>query len=151
MRFQYGGNSKQELLQLLSARKVAFNAYAIELFMCDEFTVSSHESHAELSIVTPQSLGFSQGCTFDKLCNAAMAKELGFCSLEAAAYLRLYFTEQVGDDSYLTVASIPPRETDAPNGFYLRSYNDQCWLRGYAASPDYTFDATMQFAFLVNA
>lgn len=149
--FNCGGNSKQALLALLAARKVAFNAYSINLFMSEDFVVSNASEAVEVAIVTPLSLGFHQGCTFNELAQAAASHGLGFCSLEVAAYLRLGYTEQPEDESYLTVASPPPSDSVSPNGFYLRSYGGHTWLRGYSASPDYIFAADMKFAFMANS
>jgi hypothetical protein len=40
---EFGGKSKQQLLALLSENKIGLNAYAAQLFMSEEFVISSSQ------------------------------------------------------------------------------------------------------------
>ena len=71
--------------------------------------------------------------------------QVELCPLELAIYLRINFTNQI-EGSYLTVASENLQDwREFPNGFYLRSYDDALWLRGYWADTDVIWSTNSEF------
>ena len=148
MKLKFGGKSKLDLFQELSNRKIAFNSYAIKLFMSEYFKVSARERVVDLKIISPRDMGYLDGATFQDLTQSAIMSGLDYCTLEMAVYLRIQYNETPSDEDYLTVASRLSNDNTVPNGFYLRSYDNNQWLRGYVASPDVVYNSDKRFVFL---
>lgn len=148
MALEIGGVAKEALLARLAAAGVELNDYARALFADEAFTTAAERRTVRVVARSLDDLGLRAGGTFAAILAAADAQDLAPCPLEVAPHLRLAWLEQpVGP--YLTVASRPLRDDDAPNGFYLRHRDDGLWLRGYRADDDYVYPpAFTDFAFV---
>lgn len=147
MGLNVGGYSKIELLKALSAKKIALNSYATMIFLSDEFAVSELPFHLSLESVSVFDLGLIAGGTFSEIVDRAKRLGLGLCSAEVAPYLRLEYRESSGNSGFLTIASPVFEDGNMPNGFYLRSYDNHLWLRGYKSTVDVVFEPHMEFVF----
>jgi hypothetical protein len=144
-----GGYSKIELLKALSAKKIALNAYATVIFMSDEFAISEQPYYLTLESVSVNDLGLTAGGTYAEIVNCAESMGLFLCPAEVAPYLRLHYQEPLGHSDFLTIASPAFTAEHMPNGFYLRSYDNHLWLRGYKATEDVVYGPDMEFVFCV--
>lgn len=149
LKLNVGGHSKIELLQVLSAKKIAFNSYATMIFMSNEFAVSERACQIILESVSVIDLGLLTGGTYREIVERAESQGLSFCSAEVAPYLRIQYKESVEHSGLLTIASLPFKNENMPNGFYLRAYDNHLWLRGYKATEDVVYDPQMEFVFSV--
>ncbi|AXX59766.1 hypothetical protein [Vibrio vulnificus] len=145
---ELGTLSKDELLFELSKNKINFNAYAVMLFMSQEFEISKERQTIELVKVSVRELGYPEGALYVDILNAAKEKSLTPCALELAPYLRLQYLSQP-DGSLLTIASVPPFPDEMyPRGFYLSSNSTGLWLRGYRATEDVLWAPDSEFVFV---
>lgn len=147
-KIEFGGRSKQELLLLLSEKKICMNAYATQLFMDQEFLTSSSSRIAEVVEKSVIELGFETGALYRDIIIAAERLGLKMCPLELAPQFRVqYLNQQEGP--YLTIASVKTKDDDSyPNGFYLSNYGGFYWLRGYRSTSDWLWEPDQKFAFV---
>lgn len=145
---EFGGKSKQQLLALLSENKIGLNAYAAQLFMSEEFVISSSRTTAEVIETSVGELGLKAGGVYQDIINAAQEQGLKMCTLELAPQFRIQYLNQE-EGPYLTLASIKTTDDEShPNGFYLRNSSGFYWLRGYRSSADWHWEPKQKFAFL---
>ncbi len=145
---EFGGKSKQQLLALLSENKIGLNAYAAQLFMSEEFVISSSRKTAEVIETSVGELGLKAGGVYQDIINAAQKQGLKMCPLELAPQFRVQYLNQE-EGPYLTLASSKAIDDESnPNGFYLRNYSGFHWLRGYRSTADWHWEPNQKFAFL---
>lgn len=145
-----GGIPKGTLIRQLSDAGIKFNDYALALFELPEFELPNQQTCIDLVKVSLPQIGLSTPSVFDVIVNQATSQGYSLCPLAVAAYLRLEYMEQP-EGPYLTIASKSPVvDPNFPNGFYLRSFENSLWLRGYRASADYLFPAESEFVFTRN-
>jgi hypothetical protein len=148
-----GGASKQQLLARLEEAGVGLNEAARILFSSEKFTTLSTRQPLATVEVTVRDFGFTQGATFQELCNQAAALGLCLPPLELAPHLRLQYQDQPegywghpltahrAPPGSIMVASAPLSADDEfPKGFYLRRIQGTLWLRGYWTSADNRWD-----------
>jgi hypothetical protein len=147
---QYGGISKDNLVEQLKNKDVCFNKYAETLLDSSYFQVSEDISRVELVKVSLTDLGFEEEPFFADICKTALEKGLSLCPLELGAFLRLKYLEQP-EGPYLTIASKTPNDDrEYPNGFYVRNYEGKLWLRGYRSDDDYPWPINSEFIFICS-
>lgn len=139
-----GTTPKASLRDALRDRGVRTNAYFDALW--PHVTVADPPRDLDVVITTAADLGMQDGATMDALLAHVEALGLGPCPLEAAAWLRLTLEEPPGAGRVTVVSPRPTPDEAAPRGFYLRTDDDGAWLRGFAASDDWRFDAAERFA-----
>ena len=140
----YGGMPKEALLQRLRDSGVELNELAHALFADARFTTSLVPTEVQVAEVSPASLGFHAGASFEQLIEGAAAAGLGLCPLELGPHLRLALLDQLegaagrqptqgcAPHGSITVASRPlDADEEVPKGFYLRRIEGTLWLRGY--------------------
>jgi hypothetical protein len=147
MELSIGGYSKIELLNALAKKKVALNAYATMIFMSEEFEVSERPYYFVVESISVLELGLVAGGTFAEIVDRAESRGLSLCPIEVAPYLRLQYEEPAAQSDYLTIASPAFKAEYMPNRFYLRSYDNHFWLRGYKATVDVVYEPQMKFVF----
>lgn len=146
---EIGGLDKAELLSSLHAHGIQFNRYASLLFDDPAFTTSESSRWVQVREVTVAELGLP-GATSAEIFARAKSAGLELCPLELAPRLRLQLLDQA-EGPYLTVASRKTRDDETyPNGFYLRRFDGELWLRGYQATSDYIWEPASVFAFLAD-
>lgn len=147
---EIGGLGKPELLSALTEHGIRLNEYAHVLFEDPAFTTSGRGRLVHVTEVTIANLGLTEGGTSADIFARAEGADLELCPLELAPRLRLQFLDQT-DGPYLTIASRKTRDDDSyPNGFYLRRFDGELWLRGYQATSSHRWEPTSRFVFLTN-
>lgn len=142
------GITKQQLLQRLIAVGIQFNKYAHDLFNHSQFSPPSKNEQVELVKVTLSDVGLNNPSSYLELINRVSTLGLKPCPLYIGAYLRLEYLDQPAGP-YLTIASIKPEnDADYPNGFYIRNFENELWLRGYRADDFCDWPDQNEFVFL---
>ncbi len=145
---KYGGASKEDLLIDLAKKKINLNAYASLIFLNSGFKTSELPKSCIAVEVTPLDLGINVKATYDEIVNEALLKGFKLCPLELAVALRVHYQEQP-EGPLITVASeVKSWDDTVPNGFYLRKFNNNLWLRGYTCSKDWLWEPESKFVFI---
>lgn len=157
---QVGGVSKPDLLKRLQVQGVQLNAAAEELFADSRFTVAESRSRVLAVELSVSDLGFAEGATMPRLCEAARHLSLLLCPLELGPHLRLLWPDQpeghIGQPvtthrappNSVTVVSAPlSQDDDTPKGFYLRKIEGLSWLRGYRSDATHLWSAEDRLVF----
>lgn len=145
-----GGIKKEQLLQLLFEAGIQFNEYANILFDHPKFLPSEEVERVKIVKVSLSDLDLNDTCSFEDFSIRIDEFGLKFCPLYLAAFLRLDYLDQVSGP-YLTIASIKPEiDENFPNGFYLRSFENVLWLRGYKADGFEGWPGTNEFILIKN-
>lgn len=143
-----GGITKKQLLQKLIEGGIQFNKYAEMLFDHPDFSPSEKAEKVTLIKLKLSDLGLSNPCSFREMKDRASALGLSLCPLYLGAFLRLEYLDQP-EGPYLTIASAKPESNENyPNGFYLRNFENNFWLRGYRADDYCEWPAENEFIFL---
>ncbi len=146
-KLKFGGHTKEELLILLSKNKTCLNAYATMLFMDEKFLTSSTEKEARLVELNLSDMGFKSGAKYSEVVEASKVMGLQMCPLEIAPYFRIHFKNQ-NEGPFLTLASFKMRDCEEyPNGFSLKRYDNNLWLRGYCSTSDWVRGNESKFVF----
>jgi hypothetical protein len=147
----YGRCSREDLLLKLAKKKIALNADATLLFLSEKFVVSDSGCSAKLVSISLDDLGIKEKVTFRDICAESLTRGLQLCPLEIAPLLRLEYLDQK-EGPMLTVASeVAYAEERFPNGYYLRNFNGNLWLRGYISSEDWLWDQESEFVFVESS
>ena len=157
---EYGGNTKEELLGILTKSGISLNEYAHALFSSDLFKIALTKQHASVIELAIQDLGIEKEATLGTIFEKAKAFSLSLCPLEIGPYLRLRYIDQkeekeVGKNKApkgsITVISKPlePDNDTFPKGFYIRKIDGILWLRGYSCSMDYVWDVKDRIALML--
>ncbi|WP_088285803.1 helicase [Ideonella sp. A 288] len=149
-----GGVGKPDLLRRLQVQGVKLNAAAEELFADSRFTVAEARSLVLAVELSVSDLGFAEGATMPRICEAARHVSLLLCPLELGQHLRLLWPDQpeghIGQPvtkhrappKSVTVVSGPlSQDDDTPKGFYLRKIEGLLWLRGYRSDASHIWSA----------
>ncbi|MFH6962353.1 hypothetical protein ACHRVK_07090 [Flavobacterium plurextorum] len=156
---EYGGFSKEILLQKLKESQIMLNKFAEILFSNENFKTSQEKHSILVKEISIKELGFPNGATMPQIKEYLKKFELSECPLEAAPYLRLTLSDQkeitISDNQKnkaplgsLTIYSEPiSNDDDFPKGFYLKKKDGQLWLRGYICSQDFVWNPDDRFIF----
>ncbi|CAI2766231.1 hypothetical protein [Flavobacterium collinsii] len=156
---EYGGFSKEDLLQKLKESTIMLNEFAEIIFSNKAFKTSKKKKLISIKEISINELGFPNGATIPEIKECLKKFELSECPLEAAPYLRLELLnqEEITASEHqknkaplgsLTIFTHPISKDDSfPKGFYLRKMNDQLWLRGYTCSLDFVWNPDDRFIF----
>lgn len=156
-----GGLSRNALKSKLRDRGIQLNHFANQLLQHPVF--DNIEAPMVRHFVTRRltDLGLNDGATLSEVFSAAQRQHLSLCPVTAGPYLRLAYTKQpsakhsvlnVGKapDSSLTVSSVALGDDDFPKGFYLRTVDEQQWLRGYRCTDEHRFSPEDLFIFVTG-
>ena len=157
-----GGSSRSALKSKLRDRGIQLNDFANQLVQHPVFDYVQAPMVKHFATRTLADLGLNDGASLPEVFSAAQRQNLSLCPVTAGPYLRLAYTKQptsmhsvlnVGKapDSSLTVASAALGEDDFPKGFYLRTVDDQQWLRGYRCTDEHLFSADDHFTFVAGS
>ncbi|CAA9196934.1 helicase [Flavobacterium collinsii] len=156
---EYGGFSKEDLLQKLKASTIMLNEFAEIIFSNKAFKTSKKKKLISIKEISINELGFPNGATISEIKESLKKFGLSECPLEAAPYLRLKLLNQeeitVSEHQKnkaplgsLTIFTNSISNDDSfPKGFYLRKMNGQLWLRGYTCSLDFVWSPDDRFIF----
>lgn len=160
---EFGGHTKQELLQMLQEYSILLNEYGERLLTDKKFTTSETQISKQTVELTVCLLGFPDGSTTDEIYKKANKLGLELCPLELGPYLRLVYLEQPEGNSEtslqphqaptgaVTIATEILYEDDYfPKGFYLRRINGDLWLRGYIADDLHIWNSNDHFVFCLK-
>lgn len=143
-----GGITQEQLMSRLQSEGIQFNSYAHTLFAHPLFTIGEKNEKVRLVKVSLTQLQINEPCFFPEIVQRAADFNLQLCPLSLGAFLRLEYLDQP-EGPYLTIASEKPEQDENyPNGFYIRNFEGQLWLRGYRASDDYPWSLDSEFIFL---
>lgn len=145
-----GGMSREALFAALGARGVRHNAYFEAIR--ERLVIAERPHDVTIVITTVGGLGAPDGATLDTITTLTASRGLRPCPLEAALHLVLAWDPPVGPR--VTVVSPRPEGNDdvegrlIARGLYLRRDAEGLWLRGFAASDDWMFEADEHVALL---
>ncbi|MGO1727180.1 hypothetical protein [Glutamicibacter ardleyensis] len=154
-----GGLSRSALKVKLRDRGIQLNDFANQLVLHPVFDDVEAPTMKYFATRKLADLGLNDGASLSGVFSAAQRHHLSLCPVTAGPYLRLAYTNQptskhsvlnVGNapEGSLTVASVALGDDDFPKGFYLRTVDDQQWLRGYRCTEAHRFSANDHFIFL---
>lgn len=154
---EIGGLSKKQLLETLNNANVRINELGLTLLNSEYFITTEFRRKVFLTEIKLKELGFENGCNLSTLFEAAHIHGLKPCSEETAPYLRLSYIQSNSKgmerlhksppDSATVVSRIIDNDDDFPKGFYLRTVDNQLWLRGYICNNNHIFDPNDLFIF----
>ena len=159
---EYGGISKEDLLEKLQASGIRLNSFAEIIFSSEFFKTSIYKHAIQIAEISIGELGFDNGATIPEIKGRIKSFGLAECPLELAPYLRLKFPDQqeVIDGSAKQNQSPPGAVTifselvtnddDFPKGFYLRKIDGELWLRGFTCSMDFVWNREDRLIFKVK-
>ena len=160
---EYGGFSKEALLERLRVQGIMLNEFAQIIFLSELFQTSNQKKSILVVELSIKELGFAKGATMLEIKDSLKNFGLSECPLEIAVYLRLMLISQKeikvsnqeknkNPAGSLTVFSKPIiDDVDFPKGFYLRKIDGKLWIRGYKCSmDDYIWDPNDRFIFNVK-
>lgn len=157
-----GGLSRSALKSKLRDRGIQLNDFANQLVQHPVFNNVQAPIVKHFVIRRLADLGLNDGASLSEVFSAAQRQQLSLCPVTAGPYLRLAYTNQpmskhsvlnVGKapNSSLTVASVALGDDEFPKGFYLRTVDDQQWLRGYRCTDEHLFSADDHFIFVAGS
>lgn len=144
-----GSMPREALFVALRKHGVRHNAYFEAIR--ERLVIAERPHDGKLVITTVGALGAHDGATLDTITTLAAARGLRPCPLEAALHLVLAWNP-VGPR--VTVVSPRPEGNEdeegrvIARGLYLRRDAEGLWLRGFAASDDWMFEAEEHVALL---
>lgn len=160
---EYGGISKDNLLNRLRKSGIMLNEFAEIIFSSEFFKTSKEKRSCSIIETTIKDIDFPNGATMTEIKERTNEIGLFECPLELGPYLRLKYIDQkeVKEDTNnrknlnpagsLTIFSKPLIEDDNfPKGFYLRKIDEKLWLRGYRCSMDYLWMPSDRLVFKIN-
>jgi len=144
----YGGLSKDQILEKLKDANIYFNEYAHKIFNHQQFVIDKDIKKVQLVKLKLEDVGLTNPCSYKELVDKAASLDLVECPIDLAAYLRLELLNQI-EGPYLTIASQKlESDPDFPNGLYLRNNEGKLWLRGYRADDFCEWPKDNEFIFI---
>ena len=111
------------------------------------FTVATEETEVDLVKVTVSKLGFKQGARRDRIYERAKELGLELCPAEVGSQLRLQDKDQPNNEKLLIGMELVIVSDGNPRGFGVERLDLELWLSAYYGSPDYVWDADVQWVF----
>lgn len=150
-----GERTTNQLLTKLEQNNILLNPFAETLLNDERFPISPSRYTINIVEVTVEQLGLINGATTRTLLKEAAKFKLGVCPLEAIVVIREIYsalpssnekTSGFAPDGSITIASLPLDNNDEfPKGFYIRTIDDEKWIRGYIADDLHVWKPTDRF------
>ncbi len=125
---------------------------ALEIIYAPEFVLSPEEKDIDVTLITPEQLGFKEVVTQEAIFNRAFEIGLDLCPAELGPQLRLQFTTQPESDHHSVFIAMEP--IAIKNGkmkmFSLNHHDEALWLHGKSTYSESTYSTKVQFIFCVR-
>ena len=152
-----GGRNAEQLNAQLVQNNVFLNPFATTLLQDERFPIHTNRYTINIVEVTVEQLGLKDGATTATLFKEAVKFKLAACPLEAIVAIRALYndlatsnekTSGFAPDGSITIASTPlDHHDDFPKGFYIRTIDNQKWVRSYIADDLHVWKPTDRFIF----